>query len=160
MQLPDSPGYLRELDLMKLLAGYGEGRATWFKDGRILGSRERSACQLLHANLTNFVEACLHPLMDRVTSREMHGFTMHDRHHGLKVAHLMWHILVPSRRDLLSPGEIALLVTSAHLHDLGMGLSDNETQERLQSNSSLWDAVDPDSNYAKAIDQLTKLAQS
>jgi molecular chaperone HtpG len=160
MQLPDSPGHLRDLDLMKLLASYGEGQATWFEDGRELGARERSACQRLYANLTNFVEASLHPLMDRVTAREMQGFTMHDRHHGLKVAHLMWHILAASRRKLLSPGEIALLVSSAHFHDLGMGLSDDERKERLNSSSSLWDTVDPDSEYSKALARLTTFAQS
>jgi hypothetical protein len=160
MQLPESPDRLCDLDLMKVLASYEKGEASWHEDGRKPGARERAACQQLNANLTNFVETCLHPLMDRVTAREMQGFTMHDRHHGLKVAHLMWHILEPVRRQILSPGEIALLITSAHLHDLGMGLSESERIERLGSSSSLWDTVDPDSEYAKALARLTSLAQS
>jgi hypothetical protein len=32
-------------------------------------------------------------ILDRVGSHEMDTFTMHDRMHGLKVSHLMWHIL-------------------------------------------------------------------
>jgi hypothetical protein len=158
MQVPQSPDFLRDLDLMRRLDTYANGDATWHNDGRALGQRERAACQQLYANLSNFVERCLHPLMDRVTAREMQGFTMHDRHHGLKVAHLMWHILLPSRRETLSPGEIALLVISAHLHDLGMGLSQNERIERLSQTSDLWDRVDYDSEYAKALSRLSELA--
>ncbi|MEH2480236.1 hypothetical protein V1282_003593 [Nitrobacteraceae bacterium AZCC 2146] len=160
MQLPETPTSLRGLDLMKRLVAYQSGQATWYENGREVGPREQAACQQLNANLTNLVEKCLHPLMDRVTAREMQGFTMHDRYHGLKVAHLMWHALLPARRVTLSPVEIALLVTSAHLHDLGMGLSDRERSERLSPSSSLWDTVDPDSEYAKALSQLTDLAQS
>jgi hypothetical protein len=47
MQLPESPARLRDLDLMKLLAVYENGEATWHEDGRQLGSRERAACQQL-----------------------------------------------------------------------------------------------------------------
>ena len=137
MQLPETPAFLRDLDLMKRLVAYQNGDATWYENERELGPKERAACQHLNANLTNFVEKCLHPLMDRVTAREMQGFTMHDRYHGLKVAHLMWHVLLPARRATLSPGEIGLLVTAAHLHDLGMGLSESERIERLSPSSSL-----------------------
>jgi hypothetical protein len=158
MQLPQRPDFLRDLDLMRRLDAYAIGNATWHTDGRVLGQHERAACQQLYANLSNFVERCLHPLMDRVTAREMQGFTMHDRHHGLKVAHLMWHILLPSRRETLTPGEVALLVISAHLHDLGMGLSQSERVERLSQTSDLWDRVDYDSEYAKALSHLSDLA--
>jgi len=98
--------------------------------------------------------------MDRITAREMQEFTMHDRGHGLKVAHLMWHIMKSDRRELLSPGDIALLVTSAHLHDLGMGLSQVEREVRLQPDSDLWDNVDPQSVYFKALENLTELART
>jgi hypothetical protein len=58
MQLPESPPHLRDLDLMKLLAAYEKGEATWHEDRRKLGPRERAACQQLDANLTNFIETC------------------------------------------------------------------------------------------------------
>jgi hypothetical protein len=32
MQLPETPDFLRELDLMKRLAGYEKGDATWHND--------------------------------------------------------------------------------------------------------------------------------
>jgi hypothetical protein len=160
MHLPEKPSSFKELDLMKRLRAYSDGQQTWHGGGRILGPHEQAACQQLYANLCSLIEQCLHPLMDRVTAREMQGFTMHDRSHGIKVAHLMWHILLPSRRDTLSPGEIALLVTSAHLHDLGMGLSEDERATRLGPSSDLWDSLDPDSDYSKAISRLSDLAAS
>jgi hypothetical protein len=70
MQLPETPAFLRDLDLMKRLVAYQNGEATWYENERQLGPKERAACQQLNANLTNFVEKCLHPLMDRVTARE------------------------------------------------------------------------------------------
>jgi hypothetical protein len=158
MRVPERPQKLCDLDLMKRLKAYSEGKATWLPEGQELGGHERTACQELHVHLTALIERCLHPLMDRVTSREMEGFTMHDSGHGLKVAHLMWHIMNPRRRELVSPGEIALLVVSAHLHDLGMGLSKEERKARLATESDLWDKVDPQSSYVRALKQLTDLA--
>ena len=43
----------------------------------------------------------------------------------MQIKILMWHILRPDRRSLLTPGEIALLITAAHFHDMGMGLSES-----------------------------------
>ena len=159
MRVPERPQRLSDIDLMMRLKAYSEGKATWFPSGQELGFHEQTACQELHVHLTALIERCLHPLMDRVTSREMQGFTMHDRGHGLKVTHLMWHIMEPSRRELLSPGEIALLVVAAHLHDLGMGLSQEERAARLHPESDLWDKIDSQSSYSKALTSLTDLAK-
>lgn len=158
MRLPERPQNLAGLDLMTRLKEYADGLKSWFPD-RELGLHERSACHELYSNLIALVERCLHPLMDRVTSREMDAFTMHDHGHGLKVAHLMWHIIQLKRRDALSPGEIALLVVSAHLHDLGMGLSKDEREARLRPESDLWDKIDTDSLYQQALDRLAEIAK-
>jgi hypothetical protein len=95
--------------------------------------------------------------MNRVTAQEMRGFTMHDSGHGLKVAHLMWYILSPARRSILTPVEIALLVVAAHLHDLGMGLSDEERRARLSPDSDLWEKLDPNSAVSEALSALSAL---
>ena len=60
MHVPQSPDFLRDLDLMRRLDTYANGNATWHNDDRALGQRERAACQQLYANLSNFVERCLH----------------------------------------------------------------------------------------------------
>ena len=159
MRLPERPQNLAGLDLMTRLKEYADGLRSWFPS-RKLGLHECRACHELYSNLTALVERCLHPLMDRVTSREMETFTMHDQGHGLKVAHLMWHIIQPTRRDTLSPGEIALLVVSAHLHDLGMGLSKDEREARLRRESDLWDKVDTNSLYQRALDRLSEIAKN
>ena len=158
MRLPERPTELRQLDLMVRLKSYSEGTATWLPDAQRLGQHERKACEELYVNLTSLIEKCLHPLMNRVTSREMQTFTMHDHAHGLKVSHLMWHILQPSRRELLVPGEIALLLLAAHLHDLGMGLSPQERKARLSPTSDLWDRLDADSSYFQVLENLSALS--
>jgi hypothetical protein len=156
--IPERPQTLSELDLLKRLKAYSDGGATWHPQGERLGLKERQACQVLHANLVAFVEKCIHPLMDRVTSREMQTFTMHDHGHGLKVAHLMWHTITPGRRETLTPAEIALLITGAHFHDLGMSLNAEERRRRLSPDSDLWDAVEPESSYYENISRLEELA--
>ena len=98
--------------------------------------------------------------MDRITAREMQGFTMHDRAHGLKVAHLMWHILKQERQQSLTPAEIGLMVTAAHLHDLGMGLSDQERAARLHRDSDLWEKLDPHSSYFGSLERLAEVARN
>jgi hypothetical protein len=158
-RIPERPQTVPELDLIKRLKAYAEGAATWHSHGESVGSKERQACQVLHANLIAFVEKCLHPLMDRVTSREMQTFTMHDHAHGLKVAHLMWHIIAPQRRETLTPPEIALLISAAHLHDLGMALNEDERRVRLSPDSDLWDAVEPQSSYYEKLSLLEDLAK-
>ena len=159
MRIPERPALLSELDLMHRLKQYADGDASYDPSERNLGSRERGACLQLYTNLTALVEKCLHPLMDRITSREMRGFTMHDHAHGLKVAHLMWHILKPARRERLTPGEIAILVVAAHLHDLGMGLSDEERQARLRADSDLWETIESQSTLTDALAGLVELAK-
>lgn len=152
--VPETPATVDQLDLMRQLESYAAGTATWEPDGRIPGPELQRACRTLHTHLCNLVKQVLAPILDRVTTREMEAFTLHDRVHGLKVAHLMWHILDPQRRERLSPAEIALLITTAHLHDLGMGLSPEERASRLAPNSDLWLKLDLDPSLRMELDRL------
>ena len=142
MRIPETPDSVSALDLMKLLESYAEGSSTWYPDGAQLGSETQKSCRVLHTNIVQVVEHIFAYILDRVTAREMDTFTMHDRRHGLKVAHLMWHILAPERRSVLSPPEVALMVLSAHLHDAGMALSREDRENRLAPESDLWDKLD------------------
>lgn len=142
MQVPETPQSVIELDLMKRLDEYANGSASWNADGTTIGEVAKQACRTLHTNLTNLVNGLFAFILDRVTAREMETFTMHDRVHGRKVAHLMWHILKPERREQLTPPEIGILVVAAHLHDLGMGLSPAERAARLAPDSDLWDRLE------------------
>src|SRR5260221_5133381 len=107
-----------DLDLMKQLDAYAKGTKSWKPTE--LSKREKEACEFFHSELTKLIKHCLKPLIDRVTSREMRTFTMHDNQHAIKVAHLMWSILSPERRETITPPEIGLIITSAYLHDVGM----------------------------------------
>jgi hypothetical protein len=142
---------------MRRLENYAKGEANWDPRGAALGEKAKTACRCLHTNVTDLVEKTLGLLMDRVASREMETFTLHDRTHGLKVAHLMWQILAPERRERLTPPEIAMLVLAAHLHDLGMGLSPDERQARLEG-SEIWERAEWDESTKTRMEQLrTKL---
>lgn len=154
MQVPQTPQSIDQLDLMKRLDTYANGKATWSTDGSSVGPSLRQACRTLHAHLIQLVNEVLAPLLDRTTSREMETFTMHDRRHGLKVAHLMWHILIPARRDCLTPPEIAMLVVAAYMHDLGMALSAEERAARLEPTSDLWEKLEVEESLKCAFEQL------
>jgi molecular chaperone HtpG len=141
LQISESPTRVSDLDLMQQLARYANGDGSWNPQLKV-GLELQNDCKVLLANTTQLVEKVLGPILDRVTAREMDTFTMHDRRHGLKVAHLMWYILEPASREHLTPPEIALLVLVAHVHDVGMALTKQERLERLGASSDLWDKLD------------------
>lgn len=153
MQVPETPKSVHDLDLMKQLERYATGVASWDPETAV-GPNAQNACKLLHANVVAIVEKAIAPILDRVTAKEMDTFTMHDRSHGLKVSHLMWHILEPSRRQRLTPPEIALLVLSAHFHDIGMALTKEERNERLSPTSDLWERLEVDERTKERIETL------
>jgi hypothetical protein len=154
MQIPETPRSVTELDLMKKLDEFASGGASWDVDGGAVGEAAKQACRTLHTNLTNLVNGLFAFILDRVTAREMETFTMHDRVHGRKVAHLMWHILKPERRERLTPPEIGILVVAAHLHDMGMGLSPAERASRLAPDSDLWDRLEIQDDVKAAVEEL------
>ncbi|UCE47115.1 MAG: ATP-binding protein, partial [Phycisphaerales bacterium] len=154
MQIPETPKSVDQLDLINRLKDYSDGRASWWPDKDELGEQGKQDCQILQANLVSFVNKMLGPLLSRINAREMDSFTMHDPTHSLKVAHLMWQILKPERRKTLTPPEIAILVISAFLHDLGMALSTDEREKRLDPDSDLWDRLELDEALKKSIQGL------
>jgi len=139
MQIPKTPSTFEELDLIQQLKEY---------------SKSDTEVAKLFTNITSFVKDMLTPLLGKINAREMETFTMHDPNHALKVAHLMWYIIKPERRDKLTPPEIALLVVSAFLHDLGMALSPQEREERLGPDSDLWQLLEVDEELKKSLNQL------
>ncbi len=160
MQIPETPLSIQELDLMKRLNAYATGSSSWITDESSIGQNTKAECQTLYTNIVSFVTKMLVPLLDRINVREMETFTMHDSNHSLKVAHLMWHILHHERRDTLTPPEIAILVISAFLHDLGMALSPEEREKRLDVNSDLWHHLEIDENLKNTIIHLKEQASN
>jgi hypothetical protein len=157
MRIPERPTSVSELDLVKRLEDYAEGRQTWHADGAALSASERKASRVLHTRIVLIVEQVFAYVLDRVTSKELDTFTMHDRFHGLKVAHLMWHILAPPRRSVLTAPEIGMLVLAAHLHDAGMALSRAERDERLAPDSDLWDRAEASPTIKRNLDRLREI---
>ncbi len=160
MQVPETPPSVEQLDLMRRLDAYANGTAAWLQGRNEVGPSLKQSCRTLHSHIVQLVNQVLAPLSDRIGAREMETFTMHDRRHGLKVAHLMWHILEPARRERLTPPEIALLVLSAHIHDLGMALSREERQARLAPDSDLWDRLEVDESLKRSINALRQEIQA
>ncbi|HST57323.1 MAG TPA: ATP-binding protein, partial [Longimicrobium sp.] len=154
MQIPETPTRLEDLDLMRRLKDYSEGRATWYLDAAAVGENARKESGKLYTGLVTLVDKALARLLDRITAREMETFTMHDRMHGNKVAHLMWHIIPTERRERLTPPEIGLLIGAAFLHDVGMALSPAERDARLDPESDLWERLEVDESLKQAIGEL------
>jgi hypothetical protein len=154
MGIPETPASVSQLGLMKRLEDYAEGRATWLPDKAPLGQNARKASRALHTRIVQIVEHVFAFIMDRSTARELDTFTMHDRTHGRKVAHLMWHILTPERQAALTPPEIGMLVLAAHLHDAGMALSRAEREARLAPESDLWDRAEASPTVRQNLKRL------
>ena len=154
MQIPETPTRLEDLDLMRRLKDYSEGTATWHPDAAPVGENARKESAKLYTGLVTLVDKALARLLDRITAREMETFTMHDRMHGNKVAHLMWHIIPTERRERLTPPEIGMLIGAAFLHDVGMALSPAERDARLDPESDLWERLEVDESLKQAIDEL------
>lgn len=153
MQLPETPERIEDLDLLKRLKAYADGTASWLKDRSPLGINSKRACEILYADLSR-VSVAVDPLLTKVTAKEMDTFTMHDPVHVRKVAHLMWHILDEKTRERLTPPEIALLVCSAYIHDLGMFLSNEEREKRLAPESDLWERLEIDEEMRQKFEEL------
>lgn len=156
MQIPETPLKIEQLDLMKRLEAYAEGKATWFTDGSPIGDQLKSECRNLHSGLVQLVSKVLEPVLSRTTARETEMFTIHDATHGRKVAHLMWHILEPKRREQLTPPEIGMLIASAFMHDLGMALTLEEREARLAPNSDLWVKLEIQESQKNRIEKLRR----
>ena len=84
MRIPETPASVSDLDLMKHLQDYAEGRASWYPDDTALGENAKKACRRLHTDIVALVEQVFAFIMDRSTARELDTFTMHDRVHGRK----------------------------------------------------------------------------
>jgi hypothetical protein len=160
VKVTETPSTIEQLDLLKRLEDYAEGRATWLPNNAPLGPDSKKACRQLHTQIVKIVEGVFASILDRVTARELDTFTMHDRNHGLKVAHLMWHILSPDRRATLTPPEIGMMVLAAYLHDAGMALSREKRASRLAADSDLWDLAAVDSGVRRSLERLRMALQS
>lgn len=158
MRIPEAPTALEQTDLMRRLRDYADGRASWEVSNLSPDPVPRRACATLYERLSSLIEHALAPILDRATAREFETFTMHDRSHAQKVAHLMWHLIEPERRLRLTPPEIALLVTAAYLHDAGMALSPAERDQRFAPESDLWDKVEADDSLRLRIESLRRAA--
>jgi hypothetical protein len=155
-QIPTTPENFTDLDLMKRLSSFANGDGTWIPGGLPLTDRQRESCRKLHHDLETFVNVVLAPILNRTTARELETFTMHDRRHGNKVAHLMWHIMKTERREQLTPPEISLLVAAAFFHDLGMALRPEDRARRLAPDSDLWERLEVDDAQREAVEDLRR----
>ncbi len=75
--------------------------------------------------------------------RHMPEFTLHDEEHLIRIVEIMDRFIPISTLQNLTPLELAGLILSAALHDIGMAPSENEIRILLSKPS---DATDKDSN--------------
>lgn len=151
-QIPETPRRFADLDLLKRLDSYAQGEVDWDAINPP-GDQVKQECASLHARLLD-LSRVVSNLLDKINAREMESFTMHDRNHALKVAHIMWHILTEERRQRLTPPEIGLLVGAALLHDLGMFLSAEKRNNLLDPESELWTLLEIDPKQKGRFDAL------
>ena len=68
--------------------------------------------------------------------RHLPEYTLHDEEHLLRTVELMDRLLPPSTLQNLTPLELAGLILSAALHDIGMAPSENEIHRLLSKSSN------------------------
>jgi hypothetical protein len=78
-------------------------------------TKEQDPCRLL---LNTYLPRIV--LIEDKGSTTPKDFTLHDSGHGQRVAEWMTRIIAPEVLSEMSPIELALLLLSAHLHDIGM----------------------------------------
>jgi len=158
LNVPETPKDSKDLALLMRLKQYALGAASW--NGSGIGPEAREACDRLYTDTLRLVRDGFAPLLDCINTAGFLTFTMHDHRHSLKVAHLMWHILSPERRERLSPPEIAMLVDAAFLHDLGMLISQADREALLSDTSDLWGFLGIDPELKRRLDTLREQCSS
>jgi hypothetical protein len=83
-----------------------------------LHERKGRGVDTVHAVLVRCMGECEPVLKSGATSPK--DFTLHDAGHAFRVAERMFELVPNDVLDALSPAELALLVLSAYLHDIGM----------------------------------------
>ncbi len=92
--------------------------------------------------------ASVKPLLDLIMVGPFREYTLHNPDHAKKLVHLAEFVVAPDTLDTLTPLELAVIIMSCHLHDLGMCLtskerseilSDPEFQDELRRWPQLWD---------------------
>lgn len=74
------------------------------------------------------------PLLERVPEN-MREYTLHDPNHSAKVVENMGEIIPDETMKHLNPIEVALLILSGYLHDVGMTCSKEEKEKIIQSSA-------------------------
>ncbi|USK86182.1 HD domain-containing protein [Peribacillus asahii] len=127
----------------------------WKKlDQDFLGSDKEVASILA----TNLLQICQQSYNRMKYFSSLHPqYTLHDETHFLRVTELMAKIMPKDVLDNLNPIELALLILSAHYHDQGMVLDDEELNNlKKDPNFNLfkenWTIEHP--NYKEIINQI------
>lgn len=93
----------------------------------LLAKSPGSACPAVRAYLQMWMPRIQRVLRKAGTAST--DFTLHDDDHSFRVAELMVQMMDPAVASALSPFELALLILSAYLHDIGM----TPEQQRVRS---------------------------
>jgi hypothetical protein len=106
-----------------------------------------SAADGLAERVGAFISA-VKPLLELILAGPFREYTLHNPDHAKKLVHLAEFIIDPATLDELTTLELAVIIMSCHLHDLGMCLtskersdilSDPRFEEELRRWPQLWD---------------------
>jgi molecular chaperone HtpG len=73
------------------------------------------------------------PLLDLIVAGPFRQYTLHNRHHAIKVVHIIGSLLTPNVLSAISPVDCLVIIYAAYFHDLGMCLSSTERQRLIIS---------------------------
>ena len=86
----------------------------------------------LLAKANRFIDTA-DPILDSIASGPFKRYTLHNRDHARKLAHIADHIVSRDTIESLSPFEALLFIYSAYIHDMGMAISATEMDSFIGS---------------------------
>lgn len=91
------------------------------------------------------------PLLARIPEN-MREYTLHDETHSLKIIRIMGRIIPPETLVQLNDIELAFLILSAYLHDIGMTCSYSEREDIIAASSEYQSLLKIDSLYEEYLE--------
>jgi len=105
--------------------------------------------------VTSFIST-VKPLQEFIIAGPFKDYTLHNPNHSKKLLHIAEYIIPERCLDKLSPLELAVIIMSFYLHDLGMTLTQTE-RERIIKSKAFDDFLQFRSEFGTRIDQLRKI---
>ncbi|MES2373376.1 MAG: ATP-binding protein [Bacteroidota bacterium] len=118
---------------------------------KLLATKSTPADELLN-KVTSFINT-VKPLQELIIAGPFRDYTLHNPNHSKKLLHLAGYIIPESTQADLSALDLAIMIMSFYLHDLGMVLTQTE-RERITSSDDFQDFLQVRPEFGNKLKRL------